>query len=121
MHIDDIKLFAKCEKELETLIQTIKIYSLNIGMDFVLEKCVVRSRKRQITEGIELPNQERIRMFVDKEILKYLGILKPNTIKQVQMKEKVRKWNFRRTRKLLETKACHRYLIKGIKPRLFPL
>ena len=30
MYIDDIKLFAKNEKELETLIQTIRIYSQDI-------------------------------------------------------------------------------------------
>ena len=33
---------------------------------------IMRSRKRQITEGIELPNQERIRMLREKETNKYL-------------------------------------------------
>ena len=32
--MDDIKLFAKNEKEQETLIQTISIYSQDIGMGF---------------------------------------------------------------------------------------
>ena len=46
---------------METPIQTIRICSQDIGMEFDLEKCVmlIRSRKRQITEGIELPNQEK--------------------------------------------------------------
>ena len=39
MYMDDIKLFTKNEKELETLIQKVRIYSLNIGMEFVIEKC----------------------------------------------------------------------------------
>ena len=34
MYIDDIKLFAKKEKELETLIQTVRIYSQDIGRKF---------------------------------------------------------------------------------------
>ena len=34
MYIDDIKLFAKNEKELETLIHTVRIYSQEIGMEF---------------------------------------------------------------------------------------
>ena len=33
MYIDDIKLFAKNEKELETLIHAVRIYSQDIGMD----------------------------------------------------------------------------------------
>ena len=41
------------------LIQTIRIYSQNIGMEFGIEKCallIMKSGRRQITEGIELPN-----------------------------------------------------------------
>ena len=37
MFMDDFKLFAKNEKELEILIQTMKIYSQDIGMEFVIE------------------------------------------------------------------------------------
>ena len=53
---------AKNEKELETLIQTVKIYSEDIGMEFGIEKCtmvIMKSGKRQITEGIELSNKEK--------------------------------------------------------------
>ena len=39
MHMDDIKLFEKNEKELETLIYTVRIYSQYIGMEFGKEKC----------------------------------------------------------------------------------
>ena len=41
MYMDEIKLFAKNEKELETLIHTVRIYSWDIGMEFGLEKCVM--------------------------------------------------------------------------------
>ena len=34
MYMDDINLFAKNEKELETLIKTVRIYSQDIGMKF---------------------------------------------------------------------------------------
>ena len=37
MYIDDIKLFAKNEKELETFIQAVRIYCPNIGMEFVMK------------------------------------------------------------------------------------
>ena len=47
----------------------------------------MKSGKRQITEGIELPNQEKIRMLGEKENYKYLGILEVDTTKQAEIKK----------------------------------
>ena len=41
MYMDDIKLFAKNEKELDTLIQTVRIYSQDVRMEFGIEKRVM--------------------------------------------------------------------------------
>ena len=54
---------------------------------------------------MELLNQDKIRMLGEKETYKYLSILEADTIKQVEMKEKVKKEYFRRTRKLLKNKT----------------
>ena len=51
----------------------------------------------------------------------YLGILEADTIKQVEMKGKIKKEYLRRTRKLLETKLFSRNLIKGINTWSVPL
>ena len=70
----DIKLSDKNEKEMEALFLAVKKYSQDIGMEFGIEKCIMqimRSGKRQMTEGIEVPNQEKIRTFQDKEDYKY--------------------------------------------------
>ena len=64
MYMDDIKLFAKNEKELETLIHTVRIYSRDIGMEFGIEKCamlVMKRGKQHMTDGMELPNRDKIR------------------------------------------------------------
>ena len=69
MNMDDIKLFAKNEKELENLIQTVRIFSQDIGMEFGIEKCamlVMKSGKRYMTEGVKLPNQILIRTLGEK-------------------------------------------------------
>ena len=123
MYMDDIKLFAKNEKELETLIHSVRIYSQDIGMEFGTETCamlVMESVKRHLTDGMELPNQ-KIRTRGDKETYKYLGILEADTVKQVDMKEKIKKEYLRRTRKLLKTKLCCRNLIKRINTWAVPL
>ena len=57
MYMDDIKLFAKNEKEQETLIHAVRIYSQDIGMEFGKEKCamlVMKSGKRHLTYRMEL-------------------------------------------------------------------
>ena len=90
MCMDDIKLFAKNVKELETVIPIVRIYSK--GMEFGIEECamrVMKSRKRHMTEGTEIPNQEIIRTLGEKETYKYSEILETDTIKQVKMNEKI--------------------------------
>ena len=75
---------------------------------------VMKSGKRQLTDGMELPNKDKIKTLTENETYKYLGILEADIIKQAEMKEKILKEYLRRTRKLLETKLNSRNLIKGI-------
>ena len=74
-----------------------------------------------MTEGIKLQNQEKIRTYWEKETYKYLGIFEADTIKQVEMKEKIQNEYLRRTRKPLETKIYSRNLINGIITWAVPL
>ena len=117
MYMDDIKLFAKNEKELENLIHAVRIYSQDIGMEFGIEKCamlVMKSGKWHMTDGMELPNHNKIRTHGENETDKYLGIFEADPVKQVEMKDKIPKEYLRRTWKLLETKLASRNLIKGM-------
>ena len=53
-------------------------------MEFGIEKCAMigmKSGKRGTVEGIELLNQESIRLLGEKENYKYLGILDKDRIK----------------------------------------
>ena len=65
MYMDDIELLGKNEKELKTLIHTVRIYSQDTGMEVGIEKCVMlvmKSGKRHMPDGIELlvANQEKL-------------------------------------------------------------
>ena len=56
MYMDDIKLFAKNENDLETLIHAVRMYSQDIEMEFGLENCVIlvmKSDKRHLPGGME--------------------------------------------------------------------
>ena len=95
-----------------------RIYSQDIGMEFGIEKwamLIMKSGKWQITEGMELPNKKKkIRTLGEKETYKYLEILEADTMKQVKMKENMKKEYLGRTGKLLEIKLYRRNLIKEI-------
>ena len=84
--MNDIKLIIKNEKELETLILAVRIFIEKYVM------LIMRSGKRHIRKGIKLSNQEKIRTLREKETYKYLGILEVDTIKQVEMNKKFKKY-----------------------------
>ena len=68
--------FKKIKKELETPIQTIRIYGSAIGMEFDIEKCAMQTKKSgksETTEGIELENRENVRTLEEKENYKKFG------------------------------------------------
>ena len=93
-------------------------------MDFGIEICsmlVMKSGKRHMTDGMKRSNQNKIRTLGENETYKYLGIFETDTIKQVEMKDKIQKEYLMRTRKLLETKLTRRNLIKGINTWDLPL
>ena len=81
----------------------------------------MKSGKQYPTDGMELPNHDRIKTLAENETYEYLGILVADTIKQMEMKEKIKKEYLRPTRKLLETKLNSQNLIKGIDTWAVPL
>ena len=46
LFMDGLKLYAKSERELNSLIQTMRIFSDDVGMVFGLDKCAVLVLKR---------------------------------------------------------------------------
>ena len=73
-------------------------------------------------EEVKLTNYEKLRTLGEKETYKYLGILEADTIKQVEMKEKIKKEYLRRTKKTTWDKTllqelCQRDKYLGCLPR----
>ena len=57
--MDDLKLYFKSEKALDSLIQTVKIFSEYIWMQFGVDKCamlVIEKGKIVKSDGIQLPS-----------------------------------------------------------------
>ena len=104
LFMDDLKIYAKNEKELESLIHTVRIFSQDINMEFGLSKCaslVMKRGKFERSDGINMPNGDVMKSVEPGMGYKYLGILQADGIKHDEMKEKVRKEYIRRVRKIL--------------------
>ena len=69
--------------------------------------CHARHEKWQTTydDGMELQNNDRITTLEEKETYKYLGILEADTIKQVLMKDTIKKENYSRQNSAAETSS----------------
>ena len=114
--MDDLKLYAKSERELNSLIQTVRIFSDDVGTVFGLDKCavlVLKRRKIFRTEGIELPGGKCMRV-VNLDGYKYLGVLQLDSIKNGEMKEKVKSKYIRRVKKLLGSQLNGENVIAGM-------
>ena len=92
MYTDFIKILAKNEEKktnLETLIQTLRIYFQDWGMDFAVEKCAIvimkKGKKRYNGKNIQ-PNPVNFKTQGKKENYKYFEILEACNIKQTDIK-----------------------------------
>jgi len=66
LFMDDLKLYAASEKCLDSLVQSVRIFSTDISMEFGIEKCVtldIHRGKRSTSDGIVLPMITRLRVY----------------------------------------------------------
>ena len=116
LFMDDLKLYGKDENQIDSLIQTVYIFSRDIGMEFGVRKCgliILRKGKVVQCEGVKLPNGETIRS-IEADGYKYLGILESDRIMEKEMKEVFRNEYLRRLRCILKSKLNGKNKIKGI-------
>ena len=79
----NLKLFAKNKKQIDSLVQTVYIFSEDIGMQFGIKKCgvLIMERGKVIrTDGIRLSNGQDMK-DIDETGYTYLGILETDKIR----------------------------------------
>ena len=124
IYMDDLKLFARDDRELEGLLRTVKNFSDDIGMEFGLDKCAKATFKRgklAHTTNIDLDGGTTIRDLHPGEIYKYLGINEGQGIQHAKMKESIRKECIRRVRAINNTELNARNKIEAINTLALPI
>ena len=116
LFMDDLKLYASNKNQLESLVNTVRIYSRDIKMEFGLSKCAILELyrgKHVRTEEIDLGEDGTIKE-ADPTGYKYLGILQLDQMLEKQMKVKIKDEYFKRVKKVCRSKLNGGNLIDGI-------
>ena len=93
LFMNDLKLFAKSKNQIDSLIQTMHIFSEDIGIKFRIKKCgvlIMQREKFTRTDGIRLPDGQHMK-DIGETGYTYLGILEIDKIKEKEMKGKFSK------------------------------
>ena len=113
---DDLKLYSRNEKELDSLVRTTHVFSEDIRMEFGTEKCVflVREKVKIVKSlGIELLDG-KVKSLQEGERYKYLGNLKADGFLGDEIKLKVSKEYFRSLKKVLKSNLNGGNLAQGV-------
>ena len=116
LFMDDLKLFGKTKDQIDFLVQTVQIFSEDIGMEFGLKKCgslVLRKVKLIAGEGLYLNNDRLMKEF-NEEGIKYTGILDLDKKKEREFKKSIDRDYQRRQRLILISNVNGRNKITAI-------
>ena len=102
---------------MDLLVQTVRIFSEDIGMEFGIEKCamlIMEKGKIVKSVGTELTDGKVIKSLQEGESCKYLEILEADKFLEEKMKLNVSKEYIRRIRKVLKSKLNGENLVCGV-------
>ena len=92
--MDDLRLIAESEEELQKQIQTFENFSDDISMEFGLEKCATITFKRgklAHLQNLVIDTNREIQELEQGITYKYLGTEEGEGIQHQQMKEELKK------------------------------
>ena len=102
---------------MDSLVQTVCVFSEDIGMEFGIEKCamlVMEKRKIVKSVRIELPDGKVMKSLQEGESYRYLGSLEADTFFEEKIKLNVSKEYIRRLRKVLKSKLNGGNSVRGV-------
>ena len=122
--MDDLKLFAKNDQQLQDLINIVTQFCDDIRMEFGLDKCAKATffcGKLLKPKNIILDTTTVIKDFEPEESYKYLGVTEGDGIQHSSVREKIRKKCFHRVRSILRSKKNARNRIDAVNSLALPV
>lgn len=123
LFMDDLKLYASNDKQLENLINIVETFSNDIQMSFGIEKCnkltVIRGKIRK-SNNITLNNGDEIKSLNITGYYKYLGIREAQTTDK-DAKLKIKKEYFTRLKMIMKSELTSKHTIDAINSYAVPV
>ena len=103
LHMDDLKLYGKTDKGLDSLIQTVIKFSSDKYMEFGIEKGnILKKGIKDENCDVILPNDLKVSSLKEGENCKYLGITEAEDINTKENKRKIQKEKFQSQNSIVE-------------------
>ena len=119
LYIDDLKIYAKDDIQMERCKALIQEFSDDITMEFGIEKCAVIHMKKGKVE--HSPIVKGIPLLTGEDNYKYLGILQADKMLHEEVKNKTKKEYFERVRAILRKGMSARNTTSSIKAFAMPI
>ena len=122
--MDDLKLFAKNDQQLQDLLNFVKQFSDDIRMEHELDKCAKATFFREKllkAKNITLDTATVIKNLEPDECYKYLWVTERHGIQHSSMRETIRKESFHRVRSILRSESNKRNRIDAINSLALPV
>ena len=124
LFMDDLKLYADSDENLNALVQTVHQFSKDIHMDFGLDKCAkctIRAGKKVSAKDIELTDGSHITDLEKDSTYKYLGIEENARIEHKIMRKKIQDEYVRRVKKICKSQLTTKNKITAINQLAVPV
>ncbi|KAL1448319.1 hypothetical protein WDU94_012418 [Cyamophila willieti] len=116
-YMDDLKLYAQNESQLQNQLEIVSNVSNDIGMTFGLEKCNVLNIKRgkvTHTNNIKLSDSTELQSLENDQTYKYLGMQQNLNINETESKEQFIEKFTKRVKIIMNTELYSRNKIQAI-------
>ena len=122
-YMDDLKLYANNETNLNNLIKTTEIFSRDIHMEFGLDKCAIMKLKKGVYDDRNDVRTDNgyIKALENEEIYKYLGIKQTHKGSMTQVKSDIKKTLIQRTNKILKSHLNSNNKFKALNTWAIPI
>ena len=124
LFMDDLKLYAENERQLQQLISTVKEVSDDIGMEFGLDKCAkctIRTGKKVDGMNLKTKEEDSIQEINQQSSYKYLGIEENANIEHKKMRETTQQEYIKRIKKICRTSLKNKHKITAINQLALPV
>lgn len=123
-YMDDLKIYASNNTQLQDILKVVHSISQDIGMTFGLSKCqIVNVHKGKVVNApeVELDGMIISAMATNGDPYKYLGFLQTNKMEHKKMKQTLTNQFHARLKAVLRTKLNSKNLVKAINSYVIPI